>query len=1186
MYFKRLEIHGFKSFADPAVIEFNEGITAIVGPNGSGKSNISDAIRWVLGEQSAKELRGGKMEEVIFNGTESRRARGMAEVTLVIDNAERKLNVDYTEVAVTRRMYRSGESEYLINGNNCRLKDIRELIMDTGIGVDGYSIIGQGRIADIISNKTESRRKIFEEAAGVVAYKTRRAEAVKKLETTSSNLERIDDIVSELDDRMGTLKRESDKAKKFQSLNERYRELEVNILLKNIEDAQEKAGKFKVDISDLKAKAEFTEDNRKRTGTDILDAEKRIERVRKQISEIHEKLPEVAEALSSARKEQQFNQERRKAIAADKQRNRDQLAALEIRIEAAEKEMGSLKDARGDLSARHHELNNDLEEKKRDYQRISRGSDESRKIIDEGNDRLYHLHSEAAAKKSEAESIESYSSSLEKRKRQLRSDSEAAESQKKVYEQKLRELENRMKTAQNNRERIEGEVLEAGNHFRQIREKREEARKSADRLRIQIGQMESRRKTIEEMEHNFEGYSNAVRYIMQSGLIGVEGVAADMLDVPAGMETAIDTALGAGRQNIVIRDDRAAKKAVTALKHNRAGRLTFLPVDTIEAKAAQVPPEIAEDEGFIGLAVELVHYNERYRNIFRYLLGRTGVVRDLDAAIRLSKNHGVRLKYVTLEGEVVNAGGAITGGRYRNQGATLSGRRNEISRLGNEIGAAQDALRKTENNIADLDRTLKMLTENINHLNGQQRENDLKLTALKPQIQALNTSADRIDQVVKKNGAEIESIDRELRETEHMAETLMEASRNAEEGIRKITREISEAEDAVAAKLDAVEAARKALTEARIALHELESEQNGQESIISRAKKELEELRRERTGLNDRGQELEREENRLNTGSSDASSEVRKLEQQMQTLEDRLDEFETEQGEIEKKKTALSGEIIRYEQEINACRDQQYRLEVKAAKNETQLEHLKDKLWDEFELSMAQAMDLKWEVFVLSTSINEARDLKNQIRGLGDVNISAIREYESVRERYRFLQEQQTDVKLAQDELNAIIDDMDRKIDRKFRENFNHVEYNFERIFTELFGGGHAELHTTDERHPLESDIEIVSQPPGKRLQNINLLSGGEKTMTALALMFAVLCVKPTPFCILDEVEAALDDENIARFSTYLKNFHQTQFALITHQKATMEHADTLYGITMAEEGVSKIISLKLGDPEAENFVE
>ena len=306
----------------------------------------------------------------------------------------------------------------------------------------------------------------------------------------------------------------------------------------------------------------------------------------------------------------------------------------------------------------------------------------------------------------------------------------------------------------------------------------------------------------------------------------------------------------------------------------------------------------------------------------------------------------------------------------------------------------------------------------------------------------------------------------------------------------------------------------------------------------------------------------------------------------MQTLEDRLDEFETEQGEIEKKKTALSGEIIRYEQEINACRDQQYRLEVKAAKNETQLEHLKDKLWDEFELSMAQAMDLKWEVFVLSTSINEARDLKNQIQGLGDVNISAIREYESVRERYRFLQEQQTDVKLAQDELNAIIDDMDRKIDRKFREHFNHVEYNFERIFTELFGGGHAELHMTDERHPLESDIEIVSQPPGKRLQNINLLSGGEKTMTALALMFAVLCVKPTPFCILDEVEAALDDENIARFSTYLKNFHQTQFALITHQKATMEHADTLYGITMAEEGVSKIISLKLGDPEAENFVE
>ena len=1186
MYFKRLEIHGFKSFADPVVIDFDSGVTCIVGPNGSGKSNISDAIRWVLGEQSPRQLRGGIMEEVIFNGTENRKAAGMAAVTLIIDNSSRILDLDFAEVAVTRRLFRSGDSEYAINNNVCRLKDIRELFMDTGIGVDGYSIIGQGKIQDIVSNKPESRRGIFEEAAGIVSYKSQKAETEKKLIETNRNLEKIDGIVDELEGRVNTLKNDSEKAEQYLSLRKRYKELEVNIILKNIDNAADRAGKLLGEISDMKAKIDFTADNRKKTADDLLEQDRRAKKLETMYDEASSQMMPLIESISNFKKESQFNDERMRIIKNEEVRVEKELDELKKKIDKIENDLQSLKVEQTVILTRTHEAENDLEEKKQVLKRAIDQTGNTIELIDEGNDRLYLLHSEAASKKSEAQSIESYKTTLSKRLRELKNDHETMTTQKSRYSRLLREIETKKMNARSEKERIEKEIIETRKRRDDLNEQFVEGRDKVEKLRIEIKGMETRSRTIEEMEHNYEGYSNAVRFVLNSGLTGVEGVAGELLDVPVGMETAIETALGAGKQNIVVRNDDCATKAINALKHNKAGRLTFLPIDSIETKRASVNVDVEGDRDFLGLAVDIVHFNEAFRGVFRYLLGRAAIVTDLDAAIRLAKLDTEGLRFITLEGELVNSNGAITGGQYKKKQTGILRRKNEIAQLANDIVLQKDKLDKEARNIADIDRAVGKLEYQLTELLEDQRENALKIKSLEIEEQSRKEMIDDATEEIEKAGTEIDEIGRQMTDADRMISGLLEESKTAENQIIKVTHEIDEIIENGEEKRAAVEAAEKDVTESRLRVHEWSGKRDSIAALIEKTKQELNGYVALHEEKQNETKRLEREKSHLNVGTNFSSSTLDKLEQDRKSLEDRIAQLSNDKREAADRMTALNAELESYDTEISGYVDQKYSLEIQSAKNETQMDHLKSRLWDEFELSFAQALELKWDIFVMGTSVKESRDLKNQIKSLGEVNIGAIREYKNISKRYKFLAEQQSDIRSSAEELKLIIADMDKKITRRFRNNFEQIEYNFERVFMELFGGGFAELRLEDDTRPLESGIEIIVQPPGKKLQNINLLSGGEKTMTAIALMFALICVKPTPFCILDEVEAALDEDNIARFSNYMKNFRQTQFALITHQKATMEHADALYGVTMAEEGISKVISLKLDDPDADRFTE
>ncbi len=1185
MYFKRLEIHGFKSFADPSVIDFNEGVTAIVGPNGSGKSNISDAIRWVLGEQSAKELRGGKMEEVIFNGTESRRPKGMAEVSLVIDNTDGSLNVDFSEVAVTRRMFRSGESEYLINNHACRLKDIRALFVDTGIGVDGYSIIGQGKIADIISDKPASRRQIFEESAGIVAYKSKKAEAEKKLEETKINLDRIDDIVKELEGRITTLRTESQKARQYQELKKQYRELSVNIILKNIKDDMEHAEQYKTETSDLAGKINFTEDNLKKINTDALAIENKENRLIRQEESAHKKIPEIVESIGNFERERQLKRERQQNMIKEEKRVQDELSLLNRRVDEMRAEAEDGRSKVSEVNARARVAMNALDEKKNALDQLSRKKRRGPSLSDLTN-QLYELHSTSASKKSEAQSVESYKGTLEKRRRELDSQSELLRSTKEMYENKQKEIATSERYAQNEKQRLEKEFGEAEKQRTDLLQQRTDLQNQLNRLQIRISEMTTRQKTIEEMEHNYEGYNYAVRYIMQSGLIGVEGVAGDMIDVPNGMETAIETALGGARQNIIIRDDECAKRAINALKHNKSGRLTFLPVSTIEGRSAQVPERISLDAGFMGLAVDLVKFKERYRSIFRYLLGRVAIVDNLDAAIRLSKIKGTGLRFVTLDGEVINPSGAITGGISRRNTANVVGRKNEIARLQNDIEQDQDEMSRLKNSGESIEHSLKTVDSQIRQIREAQRENDIRLTAVTPRLKSIEEEIRKADEQMKKNDQEGRDAERELRESDEMSRNLLNESKEADQQIVQLEHEMEKVKAEDEAQENALQLARDEVTQQRIECDRWNAKLESAKSLASRSERELNTLIREQQEKEAQADKIAREKNHMSYGASDDDAVLIRLQQEKQTAEQLIDQSRDERKELLRQKERLEEQKNQLRKESAAYRDEKYQLEVKAAKNETQLEHLKDRLFDDFELSYAQALDLKWEGFVLNGAVKRTNELRDQIRKLGDVNIGSIDEYEKVSERYKFLTDQQSDVQSAATELEMIIEDMDHKIIRKFTSNFQAIQKNFTRVFKELFGGGDAELILEDEKHPMESGIQIISRPPGKKLQNINLLSGGEKTMTALALMFAVLCVKPTPFCILDEVEAALDEANIARFAEYLKHFDQTQFALITHQKATMEHADALYGVTMAEEGVSKVISLKLGEYDPSLYTE
>ncbi len=1184
MYFKRLEMHGFKSFAEPVIIDFHEGITCIVGPNGSGKSNISDAVRWVLGEQSPKALRGGKMEEVIFNGTESRRPRGMAEVTLVIDNSTGILDIEYKEVAITRRMFRSGESEYLINDNPCRLKDIRELIMDTGIGVDGYSIIGQGKISDIVSNKPESRREIFEEAAGIVAYKTRKQETERKLIGTKNNLERIDDIVGEIEGRIGGLKEDSIKAKRYLELKEHYKDLEINIILRNIESTLHKNNEYSGDISELGNKLDSINRQRKQADESFQELQKRNGVLEELSSDLNRKLIENKDKMNSISSESRLNHEKLLHLRKEEERLSGEVSNFAELIAAGEKELENLRTELTVIDENLADAEKRLQEKIYLYDSVTGESSKFSNIIDDNNEKIISLNSEAASKKSEVKSYKSYQYTLEDRKERLQTELEKLQENQAKSTSELDEKNREIERLQ----RLQNEIKEKRQSQLENRQKLEQEelylRRKLEELKICQSRTETRLHTIEEMEQNFEGYNYAVKYIMRCGISGIEGVVGEMINVPEGYETAVETALGAAMQNIVVADDDCAKKAITALKVSQSGRLTFLPVDSINSKKAVLDGSITSDHGFCGIGSELIDFEPRYKKIFDYLLGRVAIVKDLNSAILLSKRGSNGVRFVTLDGEVINSGGAITGGRYKNKSANLLERKNEISKLKNllhsqEIGIDETSKKLNEKKDA-LSEMIRISKEDVERI----RKCEISIARVKDGITYLENVIADIKLNAEKNEKEIIQIDRDLSEMSDVILKFDEESRAAQSEIEKIGKEMDEILQKHQKNKKAIEFANQGITEARIDVNLWEEKRNNLNGNIEKNKEAVERLRVRSEEQVDKLSDIREDKGKLEQGTGGSNMQLERLKVKLLELQEDIEKVSLEKSEVGVKLGELGNEITRTDRESNLYRDQKYQLEIKKAKNDTQLDNMKDKLWNEFEISYAQAGDLRKEEFAMSSAVKESREIRKELKEIGDVNVGAIEEYKQVSKRYEFLTEQREDILKAMEELEDLVNNLDKTIMRSFKENFNKVEENFENVFEELFGGGYAELRMENENNPLESGIEIVAQPPGKKLQNINLMSGGEKTMTAIALMFAVLKTKPTPFCILDEIEAALDDKNIDKFSHYLRKFAETQFALITHQKATMEHADVLYGITMPERGISKVLSLRMGDYDPDEY--
>ena len=1175
MYFKRIEMHGFKSFAEPVVIDFHEGVTCIVGPNGSGKSNISDAIRWVLGEQSPKMLRGGKMEEVIFAGTASRKSRGMAEVTLVIDNSTGILDIDYNEVAITRRMYRSGESEYLINNNQCRLRDIKELIMDTGIGVDGYSIIGQGKIADIVSNKPESRREIFEEAAGVVMYKSKKAEAERKLEASNANLERVSDIVSEIEGRIDGLREDSAKAKEYLELRERYQDLEINITLKNIEKLETANDSIRGDARELTASIEKLGTRKQTLDGEISEERQKNERLEQLGNESNSaKIDELNQITNKS----QLDGERLRAMERDAARINGEIAELESKLETEQENGETLSQKQEEIRVRLTNEEQRLQEKIQGYNEITaRGLAQSEQVEEQRNE-MFSLHSRAVSKRSEAASMESYRTSLQKRKEQLLAEGAEQEQSTRAFEadqkKDLAEQEAAAARAQRIASAMEQLKQERADLMRVISE---EAKKLDD-TRIRVSQLAARKKTIEEMEHNYEGYNGAVRFVMKAGMPGIEGVVGDLMKAPAGYETALETALGGAMQNIVCQKDGHAKEAIRSLKANKAGRLTFLPMESVKGGGVTVPGQVRQYAGYLGIGAELAEFAPQYQGIFNYLLGRVAVVDNMDSAIALSKIAGNGIRFVTLDGEIINAGGAITGGRYKNASANLLARKSEIAALAEQVETLQQAYQKGMHQNQERQARQEEISDQLQKMEEERRQKELEISALQAKIAAQRQNLRDVEQAGTKREKELLSIEHDSADMEKMLDELLREIERSEAGHREAETQLTQTMQALELlKTEAAEASEE-ITKARIAKQDQENQFSASEELLRRVCAAAEELRGQIAERETRLADMDKEKHEILFSADNSEELFQKCSSEKAELEDYIARLNTERASLTAALNAKTDEQAALGETLRAYQDQKYQQEIRLAKNETQLDTLKEKLWDEFEISYAQAMTFKKEEFVMSTATKESREIKNRIRELGDVNVGAIKEYEQVSERYGFLTEQRADILEAMQELQTIIGDMDRTIRTKFKENFDQVVIHFEEIFKELFGGGQAELRLDDENHPLEAGIEIIAQPPGKKLQNINLMSGGEKTMTAIALMFAVLKTKPTPFCILDEVEAALDDANIDRFANYLKNFHEIQFAVVTHQKATMEHADVLYGVTMPEQGISKVISLRLGD--------
>ena len=1174
MILKALEMQGFKSFPDKTVLEFNKGITAVVGPNGSGKSNISDAVRWVLGEQSTKTLRGSKMEDVIFSGTDVRKAKGFAEVTLRLDNTDRSLNKDSDEVSVTRRYYRSGDSEYLVNGESARLRDVNELFMDTGLGRDGYSIVGQGKIADMVSPKASERRDMLEEAAGISHFRYRRGDAIKRLAQAEENLVRLRDILSELESRVGPLKAQSEKAQKFIVLAGERKNLEIGIWLNTIDKTGEKMRDQEHKIEIAEASHKEAQDELSKIGEMIdkaadgtRDINIKLEEIRNSASGFEEKLSDIDSQIKVAENSILHNNETIERINRDKAAENETEQNIDAAVSAARECIQKAEEQIADATRQMDELS-----KQEETYRLSSSEFSDRAAALSGeisalSVRLADCRVTAETANSSIEEIRSRISAIDESMGTRKDDYDALLKRKADAEAELKEIQDEIVSVKN---AIDGYTLRFENRGKKadsvklaIDEKQRELHKGQDRVRL-----------LEDLEKNMEGYFGAVKAVMkESGrgaLRGIYGPVSQLITVKDKYSAAIETALGAAVQNIVVDNETDAKRAMGFLKEHRAGRATFLPITAIKGRVLS-EQGLDDQYGFVSIASDLVSYDNKYSEIIRWLLGRTAVAEDIDSAIAIAKKYSYRFRIVTLDGQVINAGGSMTGGS-RVQNAGILSRGNEIERLKGSLASMQKEL---DGMLSDY----KLLSEDASaakaELEGAEgdllrakeenirREGELKLASdklasvssgVKELLEEKETLEKRIESVSSGAEAARSQID-ELKETLENKEKELESITGDSKTLQKNREEVASKAAEIRLRIVSLQKDVEANTDE---ITRLKNRKTGHLDRLSELDGEIREIEEKNDELRALTERLSADEKALKANHGDAQNQINELISQRDELEKQANDLRLHERAKSEERERLSGDIARLEERKIAMRNE--------------YDNLTSKLYDEYQLTRREAAALEIEIDDYSLAAKRLAELKSQIRALGSVNVSAIEEYKEVSERYEFLSGQINDVETSRAELNKMIDDLTGKMAEQFREQFNRINSCFGQTFIELFGGGKAELRLEDERDVLGSDIEIKVQPPGKNVQNINLLSGGEKGLSAIALLFAILKVTPAPFCIFDEVEAALDDVNVSRYAQYVRRMTKnTQFILITHRRV-------LYGVTMQEKGVSKLLELKTAE--------
>ena len=1179
MRLTKLEMQGFKSFAKKTELQFGTGITAVIGPNGSGKSNISDAVRWVLGEQSARALRGAKMEDVIFNGTQKRRPLGMAEVSLTFDNGDKSLPVDYAEVAVTRRVYRNGESEYAINGKTCRLKDVLELFRDTGIGRDGYSIISQGKVDEILSNKSADRRNALEEAAGVMRYRVRRTEAERKLESTQKNMERIGDILHELESRIGPLQEQQEKAIAYQSAREELKRLEVNLFLHETEKSRQKIAEQQAALQELQEKLSGMESEDGVLQEASHELEDRIRALDEKLDQGQKRLLELLSRVEGLQGEEKVLLARKENLEKERERLLQEAEAQQK--EAAERQLTL--DSMGSLSDEERQgLLASIEEKNAALAAVTEACEQAEAALEEKKNRIMEELNRLSDKKSSLSRLSALEQSLLEREGGIRADREKAAQRLAALEEERAEAEAEKEACIEARDHAREELRLARENQAKLAREQEELGEQVRQKEQESGAASSRLHVLEEMARKREGYQNSVRLIMDLAEKDVElrqkivGVVAELIHVPEKYEVAVGTALGGAQQNLVSRTGRDAKFIIETLRRREFGRCTILPLDLLsENGVKEKDRHYLHEKGVIGLASDLIDWDEGMDKAVEYLLGRTVVVEDLSVGVSLKERSGGAFQIVTLKGDLITPGGAMTGGSAQKRNFGILGREREIAELKQKYKELEQGRKAAIESLANKKQALLLAAVQVDGLVAELHEKDIdlerqldKLSIIDRDRETARGEGEALEEEQLSNAENVRSI------RERMA-LLNSEQTDLEEHGNVSRQEVMEETKALYAMRRQRDEQAEALTELRLRYTAVVKEASAREAERERLSHEIERCAEKRQQLLQAAEQTVADEQAAEGEHGSllkAIEEARGALLEAQEEQRKLDDQRGGQKEELRVRRARRDELLGSTRELL---DSRTRTEMALGKLQTALEQQQDRIWQNYGLTYENALQLREDIPITSSS-QRATKLREQIRALGTVNLDAIEEYAQVSERFESLNRQYADLQSAAKDLYTLIEKLTRTMEKVFAGEFDRVQGEFKKVFTALFGGGQAELRLSDPKDVLNCDIDIIAQPPGKKLQLLSLMSGGERALTAIALLFAMLRVKSPAFCFLDEIETSLDEANVSRFAEFVRDYgKQTQFILITHRKGSMEVCNTLYGVAMEEKGVSSIVSAK-----------